>query len=236
MGWERCVLTRPIPCGWSTILCNRPTDRVSDIVFNAPCTNRSICSLEIDLVLVLVRLGLISLSFSSAHLSLTLPFTPFKRLKAKLSGRLVSEHSRTSRFLTEVWLDTNDTYCYMFGQFIDKVFRSPILAGSHVDRISCAASSIVLKPHVRGVENSSPNIELEHILIPPYRPSESVFLCQQPESNTLGNIPPSPCPNMVSEVDMKKGWLKRPRELRSRFQSRASGKSVSRQLWAPLIR
>jgi hypothetical protein len=53
------------------------------------------------------------------------------------------------------------------------MFRSPILAGSHLDRISCTASSIVLKPHVG---NSSPNIELDHILIPPYRPSESVFL------------------------------------------------------------
>ena len=53
------------------------------------------------------------------------------------------------------------------------MFRSPILAGSHLDRISCTASSIVLKPHVRDVENSSPNIELDHIFIPTVRLSLS---------------------------------------------------------------
>ena len=71
--------------------------------------------------------------------------------------------------------------------------RSPILARSELDRISCAAPSIVLKPHVQYVENSSLNIELDPspILLPIRSTLSFLFAyrCgQQLKSDTLRNI------------------------------------------------
>ena len=82
---------------------------------------------------------------------------------------------------------------------VTRVVHSPILASSHLNRISCAASSIVLKPHAQDVETSSPNIELDqysilltHLFDHKSRPIPSflfAFRCsQQLESDTLRKI------------------------------------------------
>ena len=91
---------------------------------------------------------------------------------------------------------------HMFSQMVTRMNPSPILTSSHLNCIACAVPILIFKPPVQAVGDLSPNIKLDHTLVPFYISFNSVLLatwCTSSLRAKLSRVSPlSSRPNATS--------------------------------------